>query len=254
MNRKTIFIITSILMVCWLVVDAVRTSSKNRMQEAQQKAYDKKASRLEDKKIRQGLTLNEEVSLAKLQGKKEIRYPQGQFAFYTKFKSFNDALSACTIVTAHPIAMRSYLSKENTIGSCYKFKKGQVLSEAPPSQYPFAGKILPEVEPRDEDEFVVCKSGGNINIEGVDVIGEDKDLPSFDLTKDYLLLIEFDATKRIGGLCMGAIPALEVDDNKILKNIGRPQNGARDIEELRDGISLEQLKTEIKKIKTKESK
>ena len=141
---------------------------------------------------------------SKAEGKKNVTLP-GRILNYAGLNmDFATATNLYSLVIAEPVETGSYLANAEEIRTWYKFRLLETLS-AKPNVPCGTCPPMPEVPsaalPLGTDEFVVVTSGGTLNIDGVEITLENKDLGSFLKRQKYLLFISFTPSRvaKIGG-------------------------------------------------------
>lgn len=215
-----------------------------------QKIKVRQIEELEAQDKKHGLTLRERVKLAKLRNEQKITVRSSHNAtFYLGFADMDTAAAVYTIVIAKPVAAASLLSEEELIVTLYRFKTIEVLSEPDPSKHPytFSGNFHHELGTFESGDFLVSTRGGTANIDGVEVTTKYDDFDIFSLDKEYLLFLDFDTTKTVGGMDMGPLGALEINGDGTLDTLDKQQS--HDIKQVIDsrfGNSVETLKAHLK--------
>jgi len=117
--------------------------------------------------------------------------------------SAEQAFSSSTVVVAHLISKQSTYSDAD-ITTWNKFAIDETLSE--PKDLPCPGCVPPSppatVLPLSPGEFLLPKTGGTVNIDGVEVQQSVDDYPEYELNQKYVLLINIypsGVARTIGG-------------------------------------------------------
>jgi hypothetical protein len=216
---------------------------------AKQKPVQQQVSELEERENRVGLTLEERVRLAKLKGQHKLVVPKShRTSMYVGFKDMDTAAAVYAIIIAKPVAAIGRLDDEGRIVTSYKFKTVEVLSEPAPSRFPhtFSGELPDELQPFEKDEFMVTTLGGTTVVDGVEVTTKYDDYEAFSLSKNYLMFLDFDTTHKVGGMDMGPLSALTIDDDGSMTTLDR--NQSHEIKQALDtrfGNSISQLKSHL---------
>lgn len=104
--------------------------------------------------------------------------------------SAEEAFSSSTVVVAHLVSKQSTY-RDDDITTWNKFAIDETLSKA--KELPCPGCVLPSppatVLPLSPGEFLVPKTGGTVNIDGVEVQQYLQDYPEYELNQKYLLLL-----------------------------------------------------------------
>lgn len=189
------------------------------------------------------MTVRRRAKLARAQGKKKLSIPimPGD---YIRVESIKQAAASRLVVIAEPVRMFSRLEHgEDSVGSWYKFRTVEVLSE--PSYSYSLGDAPAELLPLAENEFVAYFPGGSLTVEGVEVESFSPDAPPLLSTK-YLLFLDFDKESRVARVEFGPDSIFSVNEDGTVqafnKNAGRLQHEMRE----RYGNSLRQLKAGIR--------
>ena len=101
-------------------------------------------------------------------------------------------LSNYSAVIAQPIESKTVaVDEDKAIVTWYKFRRLETLRERPARPNLPAPTILPpqELLPLDEDDFLVVKYGGSVDVDGMNVSMVDPDFPPFQINNRYLLFI-----------------------------------------------------------------
>lgn len=199
-----------------------------------------------------GLTLRERVRLAKLRNERKITIRNSyNTSMYSRFRDMETAAALCTIVVAKPVAAVGRLNGEGRIVSSYKFQTIEILSEPSTSDAPdtFSAELPPELGAFKDGEFLVTLLGGTKDIDGVEVTSKYDDFELFSIGKEYLLFLDFDASKTVGGLRMGPLGAMEIGGDGTLSTLDRRQTHEfKQMIDSRFGNSIEALKTHLRRL------
>lgn len=242
MKLKVSAVIASLLIVA-IGVAITASRAKQKSADAQQ------TSELEEKGSKLGLTLQERIKLAKLKGQKNLFVPLSYgTSDYITFSDMDTAAAIYTIVIAQPIAVATFTEEEGQIVTSYKFRTVEVLTEPKPSKFPFTfrGELPAELQPFGDNEFLVSILGGTLNIEGVNVTTKYDDYEPFSLSKKYLLFLEFDTSKRVGGMDMGPLSALTINDDGTLETLDKKPHAIKRAVDKNFDNSVERLKNHLK--------
>lgn len=207
---------------------------------------------LEEKGKSIGLTLKERAQLAKLKGERKlfVRQSYGTI-FNVEFQDMQTTAAVYSVVIAEPVAATSLLSKDGFIVSLYKFKTLELVSEPPPSKFPFTFSGTPPAEllPFSEGEFQVTLRGGTVDLDGVEVTTRYDDYEPFSMPGKYLLFLEFDTTRRVGGMGMGPLSALSIGEDGTLTTLDKKPHKIKQDIDRNFGNSIAQLKTHLKRLR-----
>jgi hypothetical protein len=239
-----------IIILCFLISLAAVVGIMMNASKAQPKSVQQQITELEEKEKAAGLTLQERVGLAKLRGERKVVIPKSYgTSFYAGFKDLETAAAVYSIVIAQPVAMINRTTDDGRVVTSYKFKTLEVLSEpvSPPSPFTFHGSLPAEFQPFDNDEFLLTTLGGTMNIDGVEVATKYDDFEPFALANKYLLFLNFDSSKKVGGLGMGPLSALVVGDEGSMRTLdNQPHHAVKRAVDAKFGNSIERLKDYLK--------
>ena len=224
---------------------------------AEQKPDQQQIEELEVRGKKYGLTLGERVKLAKLRDERKITIQSSYGnSTYSVPGDMETAAALYTIVVAKPVAAVGRLNEEERIVTSYKFQTVETLSEPGPSKWPFtfSGELPPELGAFGDGEYMVTIRGGTKEIDGVVVTVKYDDFELFSIGKEYLLFLDFDTTKTVGGLAMGPLGALEIGDDGTLDTLGsRQSNAVKQMIKPRFGNSFGSLKSYLKSLPKRQS-
>lgn len=223
---------------------------------AKQKPDQQQIEELEARGKKYGLTLGEQVKLAKLRNERKITIHKSyNSSSYSVARDIETAAALYTIVVARPVAVVSRVNENEQIVSSYKFQTIEVLSEpVSPSSITFSGNIPPELGMFQSGDFLVSTLGGTKEVDGVEVTTRYDDFDLFSVGQEYLLFLELDKTRTVGGLAMGPLSALEIGNDGTLDTLGsRQSNVVKQIINPRFGNSFGSLKTYLKSLPKRQS-
>jgi hypothetical protein len=191
------------------------------------------------------------VERARAKGEQEISVPTGVINEYPMAKDLDEALSSYNLVIATLSGKESFVTESQDIRTWYKFKIVETLhrvaqkddcsscelSLAPPkSMLPLA-----------EDEFLVLRDGGMVQIDGMKITSYEPQFPELSLSKRYLLFISPTSSEKSNALKMGPHGIQSIDDREriepIIKEVGRQLND--DIRQLWGG-SMTQVRSNLR--------
>jgi hypothetical protein len=153
------------------------------------------------------LDIRNKVQRAKTTGQRELRLP-APIPYYSDVRDLDDALRSYSTIIAEPISVHTRLSSDSSsIEAWYKFKVSDFLSQ--PEKPHACGscetltEIPPEVLPVNENEVLVVRSAGALEVDGVNVRSEDLSFPNYQLNQKYLLFVNLDLNSRIASVELG---------------------------------------------------
>lgn len=172
-------------------------------------------SELEEKERRKTITLRERAQLAKARGEKKVILPAVS-SLYMEAASpdeLRQRLPEYTVVTAELVGRKSYLQGDGSIRSWYKFRVVDTLSQVPPLPFlaPTTDTVHEELIPLRENEFVINRPGGRLTIDGMEIVQREHYIPDFGASQRYLLLLSFDAPRKIGEIILGSQSILPIN-------------------------------------------
>ena len=170
------------------------------------------------------LDINEKVRVAKTKGERELRVP-APIPYYATVSSLDDALGNYSTVIAEPTFVHTRLSSNaERVEAWYKFKIIDFLSE--PEKPHLCGScesvknVPPEMLPIKEDEVLVVRGAGNLEVDGIKVSYEDLSFPNYHLNQQYLLFAIIDFNSRIASIELGPQGVSLVTSDGELQPIG----------------------------------
>ena len=186
---------------------------------------------------------------AKTEGRQKITVPAPIVEYLGDAGTITseEAFSSSSVVIAHLISKQSY-PQDNDIITWNKFAIDEVLSEAKELPCPgcLPGDPPSSLLPLQKGEFVISKTGGKVNIDGVEIEQIDRGFPDFEPNQQYLLLMNLypsGAARTIGGP-VGVFRILQND--KVLPVRESEHMIRKDFKE-KYGNSLEQLREHLKR-------
>jgi hypothetical protein len=186
---------------------------------------------------------------AKNQGRQKVSVPAPLVEYLGGAGTITseEAFSSSTVVIAHLISKQSYPRNDDII-TWNKFAIDEVLSEAKELPCPGCLPLDPpsNLLPLQSGEFLISKTGGTVNIDGVEVEQNDRDFPDYEPDQKYLLLINLypAGTARTIGGPVGVFRILQND--KVLPLRESEHRIRKDFKE-KYGNSLEQLRKHLKR-------
>lgn len=159
-----------------------------------------------------------------------------------------ELLTHATIVIARPVASYTHAPNHEDVVTWYKFRLVETLNEGVPC--PRCPNRTPpdEILPVNNDEFLLHKYGGTLDVDGVEVTKGESDFPPFSEDKNYLLFI-MKSPKGTVSLLAGPSGAYAVSPEGAVEPVSnRPHRLTEAIRQRLDG-SVERLKQHVKKAK-----
>jgi hypothetical protein len=246
MTRKTIAIVVLGSLGALACVTLAVTRAKPQSPRQQ-------VSELEEKDNKFGLSLKERACLAKLKGQKKVTYTARSLSSsdYVSFSGIDASLAAYTVVIAQPIAQVTFISPAGEVATNYKFKIHDLISEPKGSQPPsgvFNGVIRPELLPVGKDEFILGAFGGTVMVDDVEVVSKFDNFEPFSPSKKYLLFLTFDSTKTLGGMEMGPLSAMAINEDGTLQTLDNdPRHDIKQALDSQFGNSAENVRAGLQR-------
>ena len=159
---------------------------------------------------------------------------------------FDQALEIYDLVIGEFISSKSFATDDDgNIVTWYKFKADETLSHArrrvskidsPPA----------ELLPLASDELLIWKTGGTLEIDGMEIEMQELGVPPFENSKKYLLILALDPAKQAGTVEVGPIGALLIQaDDTVQPSIKNRSHFKREIDN-RFGASVSNLRQKLK--------
>jgi hypothetical protein len=193
----------------------------------------------------------QQVAIAKERGERRIQIsvPPSSAPEYKSVNNLDEAISNYAIVIARPVARQSkYLVY--TISTWYKFKVIENISDktfSDRSDHADAPKELLPVQP---DEILIPKGGGDLVIDGVEVICDEPGFPQFEMSRTYLLFVKPDPFSskfgRIGAFTLGPKGVFVVRSDGMIEPVTQQSHALKSELEKLYGNSLERIKADFK--------
>lgn len=164
-------------------------------------------------------TLQWYVKKAKIKGENEAVLPAG-VRYYSVPEDLETALAYYDVVVAELIESKSNSIHPMEIETWHKFRVIDYLShkditDCPTCPSPRAP--LPDMLPLNEDEILVPKGGGVVELDGVKLRCVDPEFPEFEKSKRYLLFLDLNKSTKVGALKMGSSGAYFLIGGDVMK-------------------------------------
>lgn len=197
-------------------------------------------------------TLRWHAQRIKIRGGDQVTVP-APLVEYTRVLSLDEAISHYhyTAAVAHLVGEHSFALNDSMIATWYKFKvKDYLVRQAPSvcricSQQP---ELPQELLPLADDEILVLKPGGTLNVEGVTIKSFEPSFPDFSRSEQYLLFLELDLSRNVGRVAAGPNGVFTIDPSGAAKHFGsNPRQPFGDEVEEKFGGSVGRIKSYIKR-------
>lgn len=189
-------------------------------------------------------TYKERLQRAKTRGEKKIR-SRGVIPIYAQI-DLDGALAIYDLLVGEFVSSKSFATNDDgDIVTWYKFKIHETLSKA--KQRVTSIESPPaELLPLANDEILVWKMGGSVEIDGMQVEMEEVGFPPFENSKRYLLVVAVDHDKQAGIVEVGPSGALTIKSDDTLESISKNRTFFKTEIENRYGTSVTRLKEKLK--------
>jgi hypothetical protein len=196
--------------------------------------------------------ISERVAAAKKTGQQKVdmRASYGQMP---DVQGLNEALSASTAVLGVPVAKETVVERDVTMFTWYKvLVREQLNPRAPAPIVQPLDAIDPSLRPKTllplaENEILVSKPGGSLEIDGVTVTASDPEFPDPLLNHTYLMLLS-ESEEKVAVFEFGAASLYEVVGDSLIPAGNRNHPVVKDMKGLHSN-SLAALKTRLKTIR-----
>lgn len=189
-------------------------------------------------------TYKQRLQRARERGDKKL-VSHGVIPLYAQV-NFEEALEIYDLVIGEFASSKSFATDDDgTILTWYKFKIHETISHAkrrvsqidsPPA----------ELLPLASDEILIWKTGGTVEIDGMEVEMQDVEFPPFEKSKRYLLVLALDPAKQAGTVEVGPSGALLVrSDDTVEPAVKSRTHFKREIDK-RYGASVSKLREKLK--------
>jgi len=185
---------------------------------------------------------------AKAEGRSKVKVPAPVVEYLGGAGTItaDEAFTASTVVIAHLISKESVIV-DDEMTTWNKFAIDEVLSES--KELPCPACLPPEPPssqlPLRSGEFLIPKTGGTVNVDGVDVDQNDENFPQYEFNQPYVLLLNLypTGTARTVG---GPVGVFKVVQNNKLVPIRESEHRIQKDFKDNFGNSLEQIRKHLK--------
>jgi len=187
---------------------------------------------------------------AKTHGQQKIKVPAPLVEYLGGASTItsDEAFASSTVLIAHLVSQESY-PRDDDIITWNKFAIEEVLSEAQKLPCPACvpADAPSTLLPLQSGEFLIPKTGGTVNIDGVVVEQTDNDFPAYEFNQRYLLLVSL-YPPGVARTMGGPVGVFTIGQNGNLKPVR--ENGHRIRKDFREkyGDSLENVKSHFKRL------
>lgn len=151
-------------------------------------------------------TLSGRAAAAVAQGELIVNYTtSGDF---DQVDTLDDAFARYTVLVAEPVLSRSYVVDDVGVGTWYKVRVSETLSQKSPFQCSTCNPVtLPDppsdLLPLNSDEILIYRAGGTAEVGGVTFNFEVEQFPSFNIAQKYLFFLTYDSSKKVATAAIG---------------------------------------------------
>lgn len=186
---------------------------------------------------------------AKAKGITKIAF-QGPTGIPVVVRDWDDVLANFSIIAAEPISKTSVLLDPHHIGTFYKVKVTENLSQSSVNGCCGIPNSVPsELPALAAGEMYVFAGGGTVTLDGVEVTQAGL-FSEVQLSEPYLFFLSHDPSKRIGVITLGHRGIFKITPNGELTSVdGRPNNIKRFLDDLY-GSSLGRLREGLTAMRT----
>lgn len=186
------------------------------------------------------LTLSGRAAAAAAQGELIVNHmTSGNFA---QVETLDDAFARYTVLVAEPVLSRSYVIDDVGVGTWYKMRVSETLSQKPPYQCSECGPVtLPDppadLLPLNADEILIYRGGGTVEVGAVTFHYEVEQFPEFNLTQKYLFFLTYDSSKKVALASVGPSGVFVVTSPDLLNSTLTDADGLVISNAVTDGMS-----------------
>jgi hypothetical protein len=188
-------------------------------------------------------TYKQRLRRAKERGDKKLR-SHAVIPLYAQV-DLDGAIDIYDLVIGEFVSSKSFPTDDDgNIVTWYKFKIDHTPSKGktPRIVDPAPRELLPLAQ----DEVLVWKTGGSVELDGMEIEMEEVGFPPFEKSKKYLLVLALDHAKRTGNVEVGPSGALIVNPDDTLEPITKNRTFFKTEIENRYGTSVSKLKEKFK--------
>ena len=173
------------------------------------------SKRQQDNKSDNRGTFKERLARAKSRGDKKLR-SHGVIPLYASV-NLDQALDIYDLVVGEFVSSKSFgTDDDGSIVTWYKFKIHETISRAK-NRVSQVDSPPAELFPLDSDEILIWKTGGTVEIDGIEIEMEELGVPPFEKSKKYLLILASDPAKQAGHVEVGPSGVLIVKSDDTLE-------------------------------------
>lgn len=189
-------------------------------------------------------TYKERLRRAKARGDKKLR-SHAVIPLYSHV-DLDGALAIYDLVVGQFVSSKSFATDaDGNIVTWYKFKIQEKVSTATQRVSPVDSPPA-ELLPVAHDEILVWKTGGSVEIDGIEIEMEEVGFPPFEMSRKYLLVLAVDPAKQAGHVAVGPSGALIVKSDDTLEPITKNSRYFKTHIENRYGAIVSKLREKLK--------
>jgi len=162
---------------------------------------------------------------------------------FNSVDTLDDAFARYTVSVGEPILSQSYVIDDIGIGTWYKVRVSETLSQKPVFQCSTCGPLtLPDppsdLLPLNSDEILVYRAGGTAQVGGVTFNDEVEQFPSFNVSQKYLFFLNYDSSKKVATVAIGPTGVFAVTSTDGLTSYLTDADGLVISNAVTDGMSV----------------
>ena len=187
------------------------------------------------------LTLSGQAAAAAAQGETFVTIMTS--ANFNSVDTLDDAFARYTVSVGEPILSQSYVIDDIGIGTWYKVRVSETLSQKPVFQCSTCGPLtLPDppsdLLPLNSDEILIYRAGGTAQVGGVTFNDEVEQFPSFNVSQKYLFFLNYDSAKKVATVAIGPTGVFAVTSTDVLTSYLTDADGLVISNAVTDGMSV----------------
>lgn len=189
-------------------------------------------------------TYKERLQRAKARGDKKM-LSHGVIPLYAH-ADLDQALQIYDVIIGEFVSSKSFATDDDgNIVTWYKFKVMETLSKA--NMQRVVDTPPAELYPLANDEILIWKTGGTVEVDGMEIEMTELNVPAYEQSKRYLLILAVDRARQAGTIEVGPSGALLVrPDDTMVPTVKDHIYFKREIEN-RYGASVSILREKLKK-------
>jgi len=170
-------------------------------------------------------------------------------------RAIAEAASFCSVMVAQVLGKRSSVWEDDReVVTWYKFRIIENLNNKSLPEGTLPKRVPSELLPLKADEFLLVRTGGTVEVDGVKVVGISGGVPDFSVSQQYLLFLQPatynypDPTGQTGTLPYGLRSIFTVGSDGDIEPVSQEWHPLKDEIKSRHDHSLERLRTSLKNL------